>query len=155
MWSIQNSCGKACTSGDILIFFNEQLLVHRWGPQLGGRCKDSDRGRDNTKKALTATTGYWQDYPSDSAKFSSGAEEFVRLKCRQENQNTKRMKSKKQFLLYFSFFFYYFLFLTQQIFCLFFFLRKGPHIKITWADVLLYFSAARFFLPFPTTFSCI
>lgn len=59
MWSIQNSCGKACTSGDkyYFFFFKEQLVVHRWGPKLGGRYKDSDRGRDNTKKVLTAATG--------------------------------------------------------------------------------------------------
>lgn len=46
MWSIQNSCGKACTSGDIyyIFFFKEQLVVHRWGPKLGGRYKDSEAG---------------------------------------------------------------------------------------------------------------
>lgn len=28
--------------------------MDRWAPKLGGRYKDSDRGRDNTKKGLTA-----------------------------------------------------------------------------------------------------
>lgn len=38
-----------CTSGDIVFFSKEQLVVHRWDPKLGGKCKDSDRGN----KALT------------------------------------------------------------------------------------------------------
>lgn len=71
---------------------------------MGGRCKDSDRGRDNTNKAFTAATGYWKDYLTDSAKFSSGAEEFARVKWRQENQSwSSSLQTKYRQLIHIDF----------------------------------------------------